>query len=80
MSEPILSGNLEEWHSWRRSVDTQLLAHTESIATLKAYQQVSRDNEAARHSKTPTVTISLVSMGITILFFILQLIVSRIGQ
>lgn len=74
-----MSSNLEEWHSWRRNVDGQLLSHTESIATLKAYQQVSRDNEAARHSKTPQIAFGLFSAAVSLILLILQLLAARLG-
>lgn len=79
MSEPTLSSNLEEWHTWRRNVDSQLLAHTENIATLKAYQQIMRDNETARHSKTPQVIFGVLSVAFSFGFFILQLLAAKWG-
>lgn len=74
-----MSSDLGEWQSWRRSVDGQLLSHTESIATLKAYQQVSRDNEAARHSKTPQIAFGLFSAAVSLILLVLQLLAWRIG-
>jgi len=74
-----LSSNLEEWQSWRRNVDGTLLSHAESIATLKAIQQVSRDNEAARHSKTPQIAFGLFSAAVSLILLILQLLAVRLG-
>lgn len=75
----LSSGNLEDWTQWRRSVDGQLLNHAESIATLKAYQQVSRENEAARHSKTPQIAFGLFSAAVSLILLILQLLAARLG-
>lgn len=73
-----MSSNLEEWHQWRRSVDAQLLNHTESIATLRAYQQVMRDNEAARHSRTPQIVFWIFSAAVSLILLVLQLLAARI--
>lgn len=83
-----LSGNsLDDWWQWRRGTDARqreqdadIAENAKEIAVLKNTQQIMASNEAARHSKLPALTVSLISLGTTVLFFILQLIVSRIGQ
>lgn len=74
------------WREWRTHVDRRLDHHDDhlseigkAVVVLETRQQIIRDNESARHAKTPQLAISLVSMGISILFFVLQLIVARAG-
>lgn len=74
------------WREWRATVDRRLddhdddlAQHDTKIAVLDTRQQISRDNEAARHAKTPQLVISLVSMAISILFFVLQMVMARAG-
>lgn len=75
------ANNLDDWWNWRRQKDEQdraqdrgLAEHDKKIAIIEERQQTQAANDAARHAKTPTLTLSLVSMGITVLFFILNLI------
>lgn len=77
------ANNLQDWWDWRRNkdehdreMDKAIAEHDKEIAIIQERQSIQSANEAARHAKTPTVTISLISMGITILFFILNLIIA----
>lgn len=78
--------SLDDWLSWRREhdrlnreQDERLAEHDVEIEVLKTKQQIAVDNEAARHAKTPQLVISLVSVGLSILFFILQLFIAKGG-
>lgn len=75
--------NLDDWWNWRRDKDDrereqdkEIAEHDKKIAVIEERQQIQLANEAARHAKMPTLTISLVSIGITVLFFILNLIIA----
>lgn len=77
------ANNLDDWWSWRRNKDErdreqdkQLVQHDKQLAILEERQRIAIANEEARHSKTPTIVISLVSLAITVLFFILQLVMA----
>lgn len=76
--------SLDDWWGWRRDQDRhdreqdeQLADHETAIEVLKTRQQIMASNEEARHAKTPQMVIGLVSMGLSILFFVLQLILSK---
>lgn len=76
----------EGWRDWRATVDKRLDEHDDeldeqgkAIVRIDTRQQIIRDNEAARHARTPQLTVSLVSMGVSILFFVMQLIVAKVG-
>lgn len=82
--ETLALNSLDEWWGWRhdqdrhdRQQDEQLAAHETAIEVLKTRQQIMADNETARHAKTPQLVVSLVSVGISILFFILQLLLAK---
>lgn len=74
------------WRDWRTNVDRRLERHGDEleehgklIVRIETREQIKNDNDAARHAKTPQLTVSLVSMGVSILIFVLQLIASRAG-
>lgn len=84
MDAPLNS--LDDWWAWRREHDRQgreqdekLAEHDTEIEVLKTKHQIMVDNEAARHAKTPQLVISLVSVGLSILFFVLQLLIAKGG-
>lgn len=78
--------SLDEWLTWRREKDRhdreqddQLAEHETAIEVLKTRQQITEANEEARHAKTPQLVIGLISLGLSILFFVLNLILSKGG-
>lgn len=81
-----MSSNLEDWWDWRRAKDSQgqqvsveLVDHRTRIAVLEVKQKISDDNDGARRSHTPQIVLGIISVSTGILFYILQLVIARMG-
>lgn len=76
----------DDWWQWRHAKDTheyeqdkELGQINVDIAVIKTRQDISILNDNARHSRTPTIALGLLSGAVSLIVLVMQILAWRAG-